>query len=400
MSTTKVDYETIPDVEIGNAGNADTRSAKEKYPDLEIAQADLICSFDAVVAGSASSLDLATPKISQEELVVEGGSSLLVAMIVPTVAALCMVGVAFGVSGVGGFLENSFPYIDAVILFLASVWPIQNRFMITLTPVIDIVGSSGEKVRECVRSIGTDCDSQIGTLQLKSREVMEPMRATLDTAHSQEKALKNKNPDLTIPDSDVDMELEDIKGIVPAKIEEALQQLVLDAKYIPGHLKSSGGFFWSAAFPSFIVVLLLQLLAAWILTVTSQERALWIDVCVAYGVAVVEIIFVFLLTNKHFRVREVNSVTETMTEEARRLLSTERVPATVDNVYGVRIAGVKQKLLIIFQNYKQLDKAVAFLESSTEPGTPDTIIVETASQDSTSPKRRGLLSRILSPQNT
>lgn len=400
---TKDNYEAIPDVEL--AVDDSGGSAKEKYPELDEEHAELIHRFDVVVAES-SLMDLASPEISSIELLPDGDEhcNFLLALFSPTIAAVCMAILAVVLGGGAGgesFLRNSFPYIDAIIIFLASVKPIQNRFMTGLTPLLDLVGSASDKVRQCVVAYGEDCDMKIGTLQFKAKVAIEPLKATLDTAKKQEAALKKANPEITVPEghSDLVVEMEDMKGVIPAKVEEALQHLVLDSKHIPGRLRSTDGFFWGVAFPVVMLVLLVQVLAAWLTSALSHNEWLWLCVCVSYGVSVLAIGFIFIFTNVHARLSRANQVMEAMTGEAVRTLQQEGVSSAVEDVFGTKLVAVQKKMLAIFQNYVALDEAVSHLDVGSSADTVETAHeAESASSEenvSPSKRKRGFLGRLL-----
>jgi len=180
MTANKEGYEAIPDVELGEDGAGETAellaSAKETYPSLDVPQAHVISSFDKIIAEGAP-FQLVPPQVPSDSLRAERGSNFVVALIAPGIVAIGLVGVAYGLQFVGvEILNDVYPYLAAIIIFLASVRPIQSRFLASLLPVIDQVNAAEGTVRNSAIAFGTEIDSQITALQEKTREVLEPMK--------------------------------------------------------------------------------------------------------------------------------------------------------------------------------------------------------------------------------
>lgn len=263
----KGEYEPVPDVEKGE-GTAEL-SAKEKYPDFDEDQANLLSRMDAAMN---MKIDLNLPKVSASDLKTEG-QSFLAGMVFPTTtavvtfAAALFVGTEAKSAGAGDWatiLAILFPYINAIALFCASVPPIKQRFLDAVKPVYAQLGKVDEKVEDAVGKITPMVDTTVDGIQAQVGNVLEPVKPTLDKASSRLDMLKKLDPDIDIPDtSDIDREFDEAQGVVGAKVDEAKKHLDLD-QYVPKVISTSDIFFWKVIFPVLLVALSLQLLAAFV----------------------------------------------------------------------------------------------------------------------------------------
>jgi uncharacterized protein YjbJ (UPF0337 family) len=259
----KEGYEPIPDVEKGEVAAKD--SAKARYPELDDDQADLIFSLDEAIAGS--SVDLPIPRTSPEELISQG-KGFLRSIVTPTLTSICTALVALYLSTMeeaGPWIEMLFPYVNATIVFAASVAPMKGRFMTAVTPVFDQVERVQEKVDRSVQELGDTFNSSLDVLQAKAEKVMEPIKPTLAKAQPFESKIKASFPDAELPDQDLDEEFNEMRELVQPKLDEAKEALQLDES-IPWFLRTPQAFFWSVVFPILLIAFAVQLVAAWFTT--------------------------------------------------------------------------------------------------------------------------------------
>lgn len=455
MSATKQGYEPIPDIEKG-ASHAQT-TARESYSDLDDEQADLINSFDKAIEGA--SINLSLPTISEDDLVSQG-RSLIQGLLAPTLASGCTFAAALYISGtaqvshVSALLAQLFPYLNAVVVFFSTLNPIQDRFMKAVVPVFTKVDKAEDIVNTSINDVKDSVDTTIDSLQAKLGKVMKPMKPTLEKAKSNGAALKRLDPDIEIPDPDVDKELDGKQGVVGAKIEEAQKHLQLD-KHVPEYLRSPESFYWRVVFPVVILVLIVQLLFAWLGTYcqsaaggtrmlkeleslktaahgqiegfkggfqdnvagyegefkdfgdqfkggVASSKPLLINVATSYMIALFQLSLIYLLTNPGVRAWVVNKVLHAMSNEAMRRLREYGATAAVEDVMGTRMAGVRAKVLVTIRQYKKIE---GMLAKVTGVGALAAGTKSAPSPSASSPDRirerspGGLLGRIFSPRS-
>jgi hypothetical protein len=259
----KLGYEPIPDVEKGEVTVKE--SAKARYPELDDDEADLIFSLDEAIAGS--SVDIPIPQMSPDELVTQG-KGFLQGIVAPTLTSICTALVAFYLSTmdeVGPWIAQLFPYVNATIVFAASVVPMKGRFMSAAAPVFDEFERVQEKVERSVQELGDTFNSSLDVLHSKAEKVMEPIKPTLAKAKPFESKIKASFPDAELPDQDLDEEFKEMRDLVQPKLDEAKEALRLDES-IPWFLRTPQAFFWSVVFPILLIAFAIQLVAAWFTT--------------------------------------------------------------------------------------------------------------------------------------
>lgn len=309
-NNSKKDYEPIPDVETGKvttgpAVNQEqaTERAKKEYAFLELDddQARLIGTLDEAMKHSALNLNL--PTLSRRELqtISESGwvpqaKAFMLGLVQPTLTALVTFGIALYLDGQQRFQQAQeegqqrtqemqtnamsspwiiytivlFPYVNATLVFCATVLPIQKRFITSIEPIFKAMSHAEDTLQATVKKLGPFVDDTIDGIQNDFHTVLEPIKPALDQienkAHLLEHVFENRGTgkqDLDIPDpSDIDRELDEAQGIVTGKIDEAQQHLQVE-EYMPNYLKSQRQFYWRIVFPIIVLAWIVQMAAAY-----------------------------------------------------------------------------------------------------------------------------------------
>ncbi|KAL7575829.1 hypothetical protein ACA910_003152 [Epithemia clementina (nom. ined.)] len=269
-------YENVPDVELGNGAAPSPAPSAASYPELPEDQGQLMANFD--LAAASANLDFKMPQADPAELASQG-ESMIMSMITPTVASLCTLaaGMLLGyeaqysrLAAVGVLL---FPYINAVIQFVVSINPLQNRLMSSAETIFEKKERTQEIVQDGFDNITRKVDKTVDNLQSQVVGVLDPIRPTLDQASAQAEPLKRLDPDLDIPDvSDIDEEFDEAQGKVGARVAEAKEQLTNPDQYTPEPLHSASKFYWKIIFPILLTALFLQLVVAFATTYAAQTK--------------------------------------------------------------------------------------------------------------------------------
>ena len=439
----KEGYESIPDVERGDAGSL--QNARNKYPDLSDDQADLIYSFDEAIAGS--SVSLALPQTSPEEMASQG-ANFLRSIVTPTLTSIGTFAVAFylqTMEEIGPWIELLFPYVNATIVFGASVGPMQTRFLSAAVPIFDQVERAQEKVDKGVSQLRETFDESLDQLQAKAEKVMEPIKPTLAKAQPYEAQIKAVHPDLEVPDQDLDEEFNEMRELVQPKLDEAQKLLHLD-ECVPWFLRTPQDFFWYVVFPVLLLAFVLQLVVAWFTSslVASQpdssfpgaadavrrmlqevvdsvkeqaqslqdeaqaqaqaledqaqaqaealrnqaqeqydalqdqaragvdelhsqfdakvaeSKSMLLNVAVSYGMALLQMGFVFLISSPRVRAWVINLVLRIMTNKAMRVLRDSGVETAFEDVFQTKMTKTRDTLLKLIGAAEKISKVVGF----------------------------------------
>ena len=307
------DYEPIPDVENGTAGS--TAPSPTDYSGFDPKQTELLSHIDETIQSNGS-FQFALPTVSSDDMITQG-QSMIQSMITPTLTTIVATITAFGLSAVQQVTEKStsvdhtistilfllFPYVNAIIIFLATFRPIQTRCMTSVEPIFQKLDSIQDTIQSSISNISTNVNMTIETADTKMKEAMEPVLPTLQMATQYESMIRKVQPDVDIPDAtDIDREINETRTIVTNPLQEATTQitkLMKDTEMIPYPFQSSTKFYWSIVVPIAIVCLCTQLGVVYYTTpnttavnntdavgpvssftgnVTSQLRGKWNDV--------------------------------------------------------------------------------------------------------------------------
>ena len=423
MESTKRGYEPIPDVEKGGDDKAEALAPKAKYPDLDEEQADLLLSFDEAIAESSLKLDI--PSVSPNDLL-SAGQDFLRSLVAPTATAVSMLLVALylkataEVSSISDALVKLFPYVNASIVFFSSLNPIQDRFMVAVAPVFEKTHEVKEQVSQSMTELASSVDATIESLQAKVNNVMRPMKPTLQKAHGCATALKAMDPDIEIPDPDIDKEFDGMQGILQGKVADAKQHMELNM-CIPIYLQTAQAFYWSIVFPVVFVALAIQLALAWVttyyggtpigstralveidelVTVASEGRGLLLNVCTSYAMAWVQMGLVYLYTNPRARVWLLSLLVESMKDEATRQLRAYGVSDALEDIMGARMAQRREKVLKAIRSFKKIEELLSKIGgTSLVVATEAASLIAPQPQGKVSPKRPGLLGKLMGHHN-
>jgi len=163
-----------------------------------------------------------------------------------------------------------FPYINATLVFLATVRPLQQRIMTDLVaPIFYAMTSAHQVLQSTVQKLGPLIDETIDGIQRDFHTVVKPIQPTLEqwqrNAHLVEQVMGKANQDnkLDIPDpSDIDRELDAAQGVVGDRIQIAQSHLLEAKQYVPPYLQSSRQFYWRILVPTLVLAWMLQMMVA------------------------------------------------------------------------------------------------------------------------------------------
>jgi F0F1-type ATP synthase membrane subunit b/b' len=127
-------------------------------------------------------------------------------------------------------------------------------------------------VEKSVTDVRDTFDDSLVKLQAKAEKVMEPIKPTLAKAQTFEPQLKAVDPDIELPDQDLDEEFNEMRELVNPKFDEAQKLLNLDES-IPWFLRTPRDFFWYVVFPVLLIAFIVQLVFAWLTTYLATSSS-------------------------------------------------------------------------------------------------------------------------------
>ena len=311
------DYEPIPDVEhgTGSTGAAAAPNTND-YNGFDTQQIELLSHIDETIKSNGS-FQFALPTVSSDDMKTQG-QSMMQSMVVPTLTTVIATITAFGLSAIQKLTATStgidhtistisvllFPYVNAIIVFIASFRPIQTLCMTSVEPIFLKVGTIQNTIQTSVSEISTSVKTTIDAVETKVKDAMKPVLPTLQTATQYESMIRTVQSDVDIPDAtDIDREINETRTVVTHPLQEATAQITnmsTATKMIPYPFQSSTNFYWSIVVPVAIVCLCTQLGVVYYTTskttanmstvdalgpvssitgnVTSQLRGKWDDV--------------------------------------------------------------------------------------------------------------------------
>lgn len=290
MRTDKNGYEPIPDVEKGVVGEMPKATLEPvKYSsEFSSDQIELLSTLDtAISTGSGLDISKMLPEVDPSELITSG-KSYVRSLITPTITALCSAAVALvldqesqAVNGVNSWfamIAPYFPYINAIVVGVAGLSPIQERVINSMSPVYDEIETVQDRVEAKVSDIKVMVDKYVDTIQKRLAATMEPIQPVFDKATKKEEMIQKllKDDDLNvIPDpSDVQREIDEAQQVMGDKIIEAKEKLPDVTQYIPKYMRTAKSFYWHIVCPALILGLLFQVLVAYVTTqITSSSSS-------------------------------------------------------------------------------------------------------------------------------
>ena len=267
------DYEPIPDVEHGN-GNMTADTMTNDYGGFDPQQVELLSTLDETIKSNGS-FQFSLPTVNSDDMITQG-QSMIQSMVMPTVTTVVAAITAFGLSAIQQVTESStgidhtistisiliFPYINAIIVFMASFRPIESRCMTSVAPIFPKMDTIPETIQSTMSDISTNVDKTIDTIDAKVKEAMEPVLPTLQAATQYESMIRSVQPDVDIPDAtDIDQEISETRTILTKPLQEATTKLTNDTSTTvrPYPLQSPTKFYWTIVVPIAIVCLATQL---------------------------------------------------------------------------------------------------------------------------------------------
>ena len=283
----KAGYEPIPDVEKGEGAvgadkNTVDRGAnvQEKYQELNEKETELLLLLDQTIDEGAA-FHFSIPTVTPEELDFEAKGICYYAF-APTVTALCTLVAAFCLEKYAQVSDGAytalaewgivfFPYINAVIVFLSTVAPIQERLMRAIQPVFTQTEVARETVDSTIDEIPVKVDQRLDQIKVLMSEVLKPLKPTLEKATKHSDQIQKIYPSfLDVPTpTEIEHDVDEAKGMVDGKVDEARKHVVIE-DYIPRYMRSARSFYWRVVFPIFAVALLVQLVVAFLSTFAAQ----------------------------------------------------------------------------------------------------------------------------------
>ncbi len=265
----KVGYNPVPDAEAPLDDGPSSRSkeaAKLKYGLEGEQEGELLAMIDSACEMKPT---FNFPAVDPDELISQG-KSFLSSMIAPTISVACTMAIAWLLSAtsqgddwiakVSTFLTPIFPYFNAVVVFMASFLPIQQRFMDSVEPIFDKIDGVQADAERNVDDLANRVDTIVDRIQAKVKQVLAPYLPKLAMATKMEVVVKKVKPDIDIPDpSDIDREFDEAQGLVTTKLDKAKERIDIHS-IIPTVLQSSQVFFWRIVVPFGVLALAIQLL--------------------------------------------------------------------------------------------------------------------------------------------
>jgi hypothetical protein len=174
ITTSTAAYEPIPDVEPSVVTSSSSSSLD--YSGLDSQQMELMSTLDDTIQKNSSTSmllqQLQLPAIDPHDMVTQG-QSWVTSMIIPTMTAIGTTLTALVLSAVhtmtnqSNQLETSissllillFPYFNAVVVFLSSFAPIQQRCRTSVQPMLEQVGILSDTITTAVQNVTQHVDT-------------------------------------------------------------------------------------------------------------------------------------------------------------------------------------------------------------------------------------------------
>jgi exonuclease VII large subunit len=276
ITTSTAGYEPIPDVEPSVVTSSSSSSSSFDYSGLDPQQMELMSTLDDTIQKNNTSmlLQLQLPAIDPQVMVTQG-QSWVTSMILPTMTAIGTTVTALVLSAVhqmtnqSNQLESSisslliqlFPYFNAVVVFLSSFAPIQQRCMTSVQPILEQVGILSDTITTAVQNVTQHVDTTLDTLQTQVQTTLTPLLPTLQTATQYEQMIRQIQPNIDIPDAtDIEEEFQEARTVLQTPMEQATTTLrTISTQAVPAPFQSATKFYWYIVFPMAVLVLSTQL---------------------------------------------------------------------------------------------------------------------------------------------
>ncbi len=268
------DYEPIPDVEHGNGKQVAPGTKTNDYNSFDPQQVELLSTLDETIKSNGS-FQFSLPAVNSDDMITHG-QSMIQSMAMPTLTTVVAAITAFGLSAIQQFTETStgidhtistisiliFPYINAIIVFMASFRPIESRCMTSVAPIFPKMDTIPETIQSTMSDISTNVNKTIDTIEAKVKEATGPVLPTLQATTQYDSMIRSVQADVDIPDAtDIDKEISETRTILTQPLQEATTKLTNETTTTvrPYPLQSPTKFYWSIVVPIAILCLATQL---------------------------------------------------------------------------------------------------------------------------------------------
>jgi hypothetical protein len=259
-------YEPIPEVkEKGDASLSINFSAQDRYPEANVEEAELLGLLDRVI--DEATIQVQLPQLKVEDVHISTTCRVFIcALRIPTFISLlmatlgCWIAMDTTVPGVGSIaiIRPYFPYIAAMLGFLASIPPMQKRFRQQATTVESLIHMTRPVTITSVQNVVLSVASKIDLVNMRLNLVVDAMRPKFQRALAAKAELKAMDPNIIIPDpGQVERQLEGAKE----EIDESIKFVEMDfpvTPWIPTHLRTSKSFQQRASSKILFLCLILQ----------------------------------------------------------------------------------------------------------------------------------------------
>jgi hypothetical protein len=291
-NTSTAGYEPIPDVEPSVVTSSSSSSSSFDYSGLDPQQMELMSTLDDTIQKNNTSMlqQLQLPAIDPQVMVTQG-QSWVTSMILPTMTAIGTTVTALVLaavhtmtnqsnqveSSISSMLIQLFPYFNAVVVFLSSFAPIQQRCVTSVQPILERVRILSDTITTAVQNVTKHVDTKLDTLQTQVQTTLTPLLPTLQTATQYEKMIRQIQPNIDIPDAtDIEEEFQEARTVLQEPMEQATTTLrTMSTQAVPAPFQSATKFYWYIVFPMAVLVLGTQL---GVVVVTTRRTSTTTDV--------------------------------------------------------------------------------------------------------------------------
>jgi hypothetical protein len=412
-------YEPIPDMkEKADASLSIDVSAEDRYPEANVEEAELLGLLDRVIEDATVQVQL--PHLSAEDVHISTTCrGLICALWVPTIISLLMAALSCWIAkdtvpGSIAIIRPYFPYITAMLGFLASIPPIQKRFQQQAKTVESLMALTRSVTITSVQNVVLSVASKIDLVNMRLNLVVDAMRPKFQKALAAKAELKAMDPNIIIPDpGQVERQLEGAKE----EIDESIKFVEKDfpvKPWIPTHLRTSKSFQRRASCKTLFLCLILQFIGVSLVLIyypmvlatepqSGSFHSLWSEffqkvwkkkmlgehttfvedigyilskawpaplvfVVVVYVMVILQVMVVFRLTSAKTTAAIVNEVRGSVSAETNHVLRQHGIIFLCQDILETRMGRVRTGLLKMIKQAYKIDMLMSL--TSGAPPSP------------------------------
>lgn len=370
-------YEPVPDVDSGVAasdGKTSAERAKEKYPEASDLEATFLGHLDDAIDNAEPTV--AFPPVDPSEIgEADSPSGLLNALKLPMAALVVSIVLTFLVVWIHvGGLTHAYPYLSALLIFVASIPPTRGRFLKQTAPFFDKIDSIKDLIEGKIKELEEKALSYLTQAYDAFNKAIEPMRPKLDLATKAETMLRKIDPSIDIPDlSDIEKSFDGFEDQVKAAFAPVMDMIDITS-LIPIPFQSRFQLEMYSLHPFFVVFFLLQLLVTWLSTsflfgnpANANEWELISYSILSFLVAAAQVALAFFFTNVLMVVGHINAFLLKVTGSVNGSLDHATGP-TFTSVFKDGFGSIRDKMLGLMAKMNKLEGPLGKVKMPELPG--------------------------------